>query len=86
LNFTVSGAYRSDNDLVSIRSQELAEDCLVEFEEMFTDRQSGPNSRPTPHFPNKPDLHQSSARSGKRWKSPTNAISLSNRANGEPKQ
>jgi phosphatidylserine/phosphatidylglycerophosphate/cardiolipin synthase-like enzyme len=44
MNFTVSGAYRSDNNLVRIRSQELAEDYLTEFEEMFTDRQFGSNS------------------------------------------
>jgi phosphatidylserine/phosphatidylglycerophosphate/cardiolipin synthase-like enzyme len=44
MNFTVSGAYRSDNNLVRIQSQELAEDYLVEFEEMFLDHQFGPDS------------------------------------------
>ncbi|UCD43298.1 MAG: phospholipase [Chloroflexota bacterium] len=44
MNFTVNGAYRSDNNLIRIRSPDLAEDYLVEFEEMFTDRQFGPNS------------------------------------------
>jgi phosphatidylserine/phosphatidylglycerophosphate/cardiolipin synthase-like enzyme len=44
MNFTINGAYRSDNNLIRIRSPELAEDYLVEFEEMFTDRQFGPNS------------------------------------------
>jgi phosphatidylserine/phosphatidylglycerophosphate/cardiolipin synthase-like enzyme len=44
MNFTVSGAYRSDNNLIQMRSSELAEDYLVEFEEMFTDSQFGANS------------------------------------------
>jgi phosphatidylserine/phosphatidylglycerophosphate/cardiolipin synthase-like enzyme len=39
MNFTVNGAYRSNNNLVRVRSPELAEDYLVEFEEMFVDRQ-----------------------------------------------
>jgi hypothetical protein len=38
MNFTFSGAYRSDKNLIRMRSSELAEDYLVEFEEMFTDR------------------------------------------------
>jgi len=44
MNFTVSGAYRSDNNLIRIRSADLAENYLVEFEEMFTDGQFGANS------------------------------------------
>lgn len=44
MNFTVSGAYRSDNNLVRIQSQELAEGYLDEFEEMFLDHQFGPDS------------------------------------------
>ena len=44
MNFTVSGAYRSDNNLVRIQSQALAEDYLVEFEEMFLEYQFGPDS------------------------------------------
>ncbi len=44
MNFTVNGAYRSDNNLVRVRSQDLAEDYLVEFEEMFTVGQFGSNS------------------------------------------
>jgi len=31
MNFTVNGAYRSNNNLVRVRSPELAEDYLVEF-------------------------------------------------------
>jgi phosphatidylserine/phosphatidylglycerophosphate/cardiolipin synthase-like enzyme len=50
MNFTTSGAYRSDNNLIRIRSTELAEDYLVEFDEMFVDRQFGSNSPTnTPH-------------------------------------
>ena len=44
MNFTVSGTYRSDNNLIRIRSAEMAENYLVEFEEMFTEGQFGPNS------------------------------------------
>jgi phosphatidylserine/phosphatidylglycerophosphate/cardiolipin synthase-like enzyme len=44
MNFIVNGAYRSDNNLIRIRSQELAEDFLVEFEEMFIASQFGSNS------------------------------------------
>jgi phosphatidylserine/phosphatidylglycerophosphate/cardiolipin synthase-like enzyme len=44
MNFTLNGAYRSDNNLIRIRSARLAEDYLVEFEEMFVDDQFGPGS------------------------------------------
>ena len=44
MNFTVNGAYRSDNNLIRIRSSVLAEDYLVEFNEMFTEGQFGANS------------------------------------------
>ena len=44
MNFTLNGAYRSDNNLIRIRSRRLAEDYLVEFEEMFVDDQFGPGS------------------------------------------
>ena len=44
MNFTVNGAYRSDNNLIRVRSAEMAENYLVEFEEMFTEGQFGPNS------------------------------------------
>ena len=51
MNYTVNGAYRSDNNLVRIRSQELAEDYLEEFEEMFIERQFGSNSRVNTPYP-----------------------------------
>jgi phosphatidylserine/phosphatidylglycerophosphate/cardiolipin synthase-like enzyme len=44
MNYTVSGAYRSDNNLIRIQSAELAENYLVEFEEMFIDHEFGANS------------------------------------------
>jgi phosphatidylserine/phosphatidylglycerophosphate/cardiolipin synthase-like enzyme len=44
MNFTVNGAYRSDNNLVWIQSTDLAENYLVEFEEMFIDHQFGMDS------------------------------------------
>ena len=51
MNFTVNGAYRSNNNLVRLRSSELAQNYLVEFEEMFVDRQFGagsPANTPSP--------------------------------------
>jgi phosphatidylserine/phosphatidylglycerophosphate/cardiolipin synthase-like enzyme len=44
LNFTTSGAYHADNNLIRLRSPQLAEDYLAEFEEMFLDDQFGPGS------------------------------------------
>jgi phosphatidylserine/phosphatidylglycerophosphate/cardiolipin synthase-like enzyme len=44
MNFTVSGAYRSDNNLIQIVSPALAENYLLEFEEMFSDHQFGADS------------------------------------------
>jgi phosphatidylserine/phosphatidylglycerophosphate/cardiolipin synthase-like enzyme len=44
MNFTVSAAYRSDNNLIRLQSAEMAENYLVEFEEMFVDHQFGPDS------------------------------------------
>ena len=44
MNFTVSGAYRADNNLLQIQSAQLAEDYLVEFEEMFLDHLFGAGS------------------------------------------
>jgi phosphatidylserine/phosphatidylglycerophosphate/cardiolipin synthase-like enzyme len=35
MNFTLNGAYHNDNHLIRIRSSHLAEDYLVEFDEMF---------------------------------------------------
>jgi len=44
MNLTVSAAYRNDNNLIRIQSAEMAENYLVEFEEMFLDDQFGPDS------------------------------------------
>ena len=37
MNLTLNGAHRSDNNLIRIQSAQLAENYLVEFEEMFVD-------------------------------------------------
>lgn len=44
MNFTVSDVYYNNNHLVRLRSADLAQNYLVEFEEMFTDDQFGPGS------------------------------------------
>ena len=44
MNFTLNGSYRSDNNLVRVHSSQLAENYLVEFEEMFLDHQFGSGS------------------------------------------
>ncbi|HMB22875.1 MAG TPA: phospholipase D-like domain-containing protein [Anaerolineales bacterium] len=43
MNFTDSGAYDDNNNLVRIRSEEVALDYTTEFEEMFTDDKFGPD-------------------------------------------
>jgi phosphatidylserine/phosphatidylglycerophosphate/cardiolipin synthase-like enzyme len=51
MNLTINGAYRSDNNLIRIRSAKLAQNYLVEFEEMFFDHQFGsasPANTPNP--------------------------------------
>jgi phosphatidylserine/phosphatidylglycerophosphate/cardiolipin synthase-like enzyme len=51
MNFTLNGSYRSDNNLIQIRSPQLAHNYLVEFEEMFLDHQFGsasPANTPNP--------------------------------------
>ena len=50
MNFTVNGAYRNDNNLIHIRSSQLAENYTVEFEEMFVDDMFGDNV--VAHTPN----------------------------------
>ncbi len=47
MNFTDNGVYRNDNNLLILRSPELAENYGIEFKEMFEDRQFGVSS---PHF------------------------------------
>lgn len=42
MNFTVNGAYEDNNNLLHIRSGEIAENYLVEFNEMFEQGQFGP--------------------------------------------
>ncbi len=50
MNFTVSSAYRDNNNLIRLRSTEVAEDYAREFEEMFTEDRFGALSRAdTPH-------------------------------------
>ena len=43
MNFTDSGAYTDNNNLVRIRSVEMAENYTKEFEEMFVDDMFGPD-------------------------------------------
>lgn len=50
MNFTDSGAYTDNNNLVHIRSVQLAENYTKEFEEMFIDDKFGPDVvAETPH-------------------------------------
>ena len=44
MNFTASGVYRDNNNLVRIKSTRVAQDYTVEFEEMFKDDFFGPDS------------------------------------------
>jgi phosphatidylserine/phosphatidylglycerophosphate/cardiolipin synthase-like enzyme len=44
MNFTTSGTYEDNNNLVRIRSTKVAEDYTVEFEEMFDDDFFGPDA------------------------------------------
>jgi hypothetical protein len=43
MNFTDGGAYDDNNNLMRIRSTKIAEDYIVEFEEMFNDDMFGPD-------------------------------------------
>jgi len=52
MNFTTSGAYEDNNNLIRIRSTKVAEDYIVEFEEMFERDFFGPDiiaQTPNPH-------------------------------------
>jgi phosphatidylserine/phosphatidylglycerophosphate/cardiolipin synthase-like enzyme len=50
MNFTVTGAYQNDNNLIRIRSNQLAENYKVEFDEMFIHDMFGDNIiKNTPH-------------------------------------
>jgi phosphatidylserine/phosphatidylglycerophosphate/cardiolipin synthase-like enzyme len=44
MNFTVNGAYRNDNNLICIRSKNMADDYTTEFEEMFVNKRFGSGS------------------------------------------
>ncbi len=50
MNFTLNGAYHNDNNLIRLRSAQLAENYTAEFEEMFVRDMFGDNVvRNTPH-------------------------------------
>jgi len=53
MNFTVNGGYRNDNNLLRLRSAQLAENFTHEFEEMFLQDMFGDNTiadTPYPHL------------------------------------
>jgi phosphatidylserine/phosphatidylglycerophosphate/cardiolipin synthase-like enzyme len=50
MNYTTSSAYKDNNNLIRIRSTDVAEDYTTEFNEMFEDDLFGPDGRAaTPH-------------------------------------
>lgn len=51
MNFTVSGAYRSNNNLICIRSSRVAQNYTREFEEMFIEGRFGALSKPNTPSP-----------------------------------
>ncbi len=51
MNYTVNGSYRNNNNLIRIRSEQLAQDYTVEFEEMFVDDRFGPSSPANTPYP-----------------------------------
>lgn len=51
MNLTINGAYRNDNNLIRIQDEQLAQDYLVEFDEMFVDDRFGDASRADTPFP-----------------------------------
>jgi phosphatidylserine/phosphatidylglycerophosphate/cardiolipin synthase-like enzyme len=44
MNYTITDGYRNNNNLVRIRSRQMAENYTTEFEEMFVDDRFGPGS------------------------------------------
>jgi phosphatidylserine/phosphatidylglycerophosphate/cardiolipin synthase-like enzyme len=44
MNYTITDGYRNNNNLVRIRSKQMAENYTTEFEEMFADDRFGPGS------------------------------------------
>jgi len=51
MNFTVSGAYEDNNNLIRIRSVPVAGEYTNEFEEMFSDNRFGPEGEANPQHP-----------------------------------
>jgi len=51
MNFTVTGAYHNNNNLIRIRSKRLADNYTTEFEEMFTQDMFGDNGVPNTTHP-----------------------------------
>jgi phosphatidylserine/phosphatidylglycerophosphate/cardiolipin synthase-like enzyme len=51
MNFTLTDGYRNNNNLVRIQSQPLAEDYIVEFEEMFAGQRFGEGSPANTPYP-----------------------------------
>jgi phosphatidylserine/phosphatidylglycerophosphate/cardiolipin synthase-like enzyme len=51
MNLTIGSAYRSNNNLLWIRSPELAENYLAEFEEMYTEGRFGSGSPANTPYP-----------------------------------
>ena len=51
MNFTISGAYKSNNNLIRLRSPQLAENYLAEFAEMFVEDRFGPGSPANTLYP-----------------------------------
>ncbi|HEX7621634.1 MAG TPA: phospholipase D-like domain-containing protein [Anaerolineales bacterium] len=45
MNYTTSGAYKDNNNLIRIRSTQAAEDYTTEFNEMFVENLFGPDTR-----------------------------------------
>jgi phosphatidylserine/phosphatidylglycerophosphate/cardiolipin synthase-like enzyme len=51
MNFTTNGAYEDNNNLIRLRSIQIAENYLCEFEEMFTDGLFGPAGKADTPYP-----------------------------------
>lgn len=51
MNLTVNGAYRNDNNMVRIRSREIADNYLREFEEMYIQKRFGSSSLSDTPYP-----------------------------------
>ena len=51
MNYTVGGAYRDENNLLVLRSEQVARDYTLEFEEMFLEDLFGPSVRASTPYP-----------------------------------